>query len=427
MGNCQSSSPAIAASSDVTTAPSPSTRPDDPEADFYESLAKCQSSLHKMKQAGFHDELNQGRMAMGRLVHDQELFPPGTIDAFLDQDKTWTGKILTFLPEADIASVALVNKKMNKLAKGVLSKVRDSRLCSLNRDTYCSVAFYNIPCAEHWLKHWLTHDSPGKFPCSQYVCDAIAKLGKTAVLKWARSKEFPWDETTCNEAAKNGHFDTLKWLLANGRPRDDESMCFAAAWGGHFDILKWLHEKECHWNAATCHLAAEQGHLHILKWAHQNGCLWCEQTCMYAAVGGHLHILKWLREHGCPWDENTTDEAIYNHNGDFELLKWAHNNGCPLPAKSYCILEWAHQNGYPWDSQACINAAIGGHLHILKWLGANGCPWNYETTAEAASKGHFDVLKWAYENGCLLDLDACLDLVPSDRLDMLQWLRGIDT
>ena len=79
------------------------------------------------------------------------------------------------------------------------------------------------------------------------------------------------------------------------------------------------------------------------------------------------------------------------------------------------ILKWANDGSISWKEgpDACVGAALGGHLEVLKWARENGCPLNERVTHAACEGGHIELLKWLKEQGCpfngLVSRQAAMD------------------
>lgn len=160
-------------------------------------------------------------------------------------------------------------------------------------------------CTEARLRYCL---GLGLSPRSAAVCDAIARLGKPDLLRWARRAGFPWGARTCAAAAEAGNVETIEWMRLSGCPWDKQT-CHRAAFGGQLRVLLWARLNGCPWDAETCASAARQGHLSVLSWLRENRCPWDERTCAEAAAGGHLRVLEWARDRRCPWNAKTCEKV----------------------------------------------------------------------------------------------------------------------
>ena len=297
---------------------------------------------------------------------------------------------------------------------------------------------------------------------SERVCDAAARHGHLALLKWLRENDFRMGPNVCAKAAKGGHLNVLLWVSTKCRKHDKWTFAAAAsgghmhilqrlegqfwtqdidtaaiaaaqaghlhilewlmnhrlyiplgtsasllaALGGHWHIVRWLHEKGHPWDERTCHVIAERGNLEMLQWARANGCPWDERVCASAASRGDLEMLQWARANRCPWDERTAPKALLG--GHLHILKWALHRGCPqgevtCDRAAECgylpILVWLRRKGYPWSAQTCVMAAQGGHLYVVRWALAHGCPYDRAVSVKAAHGGHWDVVEWLRSNG----------------------------
>jgi hypothetical protein len=75
-----------------------------------------------------------------------------------------------------------------------------------------------------------------------------------------------------------------------------EGYCLRLARLGRLAMLRWARRQNCPWNKWICAYAALGGHLEVVQWARANGCPWDETTCSSAARGGHLEVLQWARQ-----------------------------------------------------------------------------------------------------------------------------------
>ena len=95
-----------------------------------------------------------------------------------------------------------------------------------------------------------------------------------------------------------------------------------------------------------------------------------------------LEFLKWAIEvKHCEWDERTINQATFK--GNLEMLKYCFSNDCPFDGQ-----------------QACLQAAIGGHLDCLRLLFDKVKPsrdTEMEVGMQAAGKGHTDIVKYLVE------------------------------
>ncbi len=95
-----------------------------------------------------------------------------------------------------------------------------------------------------------------------------------------------------------------------------------------------------------------------------------------------LEFLKWAIEvKHCEWDERTINQATFK--GNLEMLKYCFSNDCPYDGQ-----------------QACLQAAIGGHLDCLRFLFDKVNPsrdTEEKAAMQAACSGHVDILKYFVE------------------------------
>ncbi|CAB9531098.1 ankyrin repeat protein [Seminavis robusta] len=191
----------------------------------------------------------------------------------LDQKDVFLDNIRPFVGMGHYATVAGVNKEMKDLYEKFCNSVGDPPkvLLSANekrpatsKDTFLSVGFCNVSCAEYWHND----DNTCKAPKNMFVCRHIAKVG-VHVLP---SSNGPERRDTCG---MNKRVLVLLRLQS-------------------FEVLKSGPCKCCPWDRRTCCAAAKHGHFDILKWGHENGCKWDIQTCSCAARNGHLRFEKGL-------------------------------------------------------------------------------------------------------------------------------------
>jgi hypothetical protein len=154
-------------------------------------------------------------------------------------------------------------------------------------------------------------------------------------------------------------FDLFMWRRMQALVQEGLTLTAAAARAGYVDALRWaLPADDGHalFPSVTATTAANTpaiaaalaGHLHILRWLAKRGvCVYNYHTCSGAAAAGHLNVIQWLhRRAPGDWIVCCADKAALE--GHLHILKWLHRKFGSLD-----------------NSEACLNAAIGGQLHVI--------------------------------------------------------------
>jgi hypothetical protein len=144
------------------------------------------------------------------------------------------------------------------------------------------------------------------------VCAGAARGGRLEVLKWARENGCDWDDDGCewNEtasyaAAVSGDLEVIIWAYETGCPVSGY-FCEAAAKEGHLAVLRWAWEPvrrhDFVWDELACSGAAMEGHLAVLQWlrALDPPCPWDGTTLRYAYDVGSVDVAEWALGAGCP-------------------------------------------------------------------------------------------------------------------------------
>jgi hypothetical protein len=221
----------------------------------------------------------------------------------------------------------------------------------------------------------------------------------------------PLSYIALNAVALSGRTDVLKHLLAKQQCAVPIKLSRYAARSGNLDMLRCLKtDSWCAFNCSTCAGAAEGGHLAVLKYVRSEGCEWdVASIACYAAKSGSIEAVEWLRQQ--------QDIVI-----DAEVLAWAAGAG------QTATCAHLRSTGCDWDTAACSEAALHGHLDTLRWLREHGCPWHVSDVCDnAAANGFPDVLDYVIEQGEVLDADVLTDALnwagAFNRLETAQWLR----
>jgi hypothetical protein len=166
-------------------------------------------------------------------------------------------------------------------------------------------------------------------------------------------------------------------------------------------------------------------------------CVFTYSTCEGAAEGGHLAVLKYVRNEGCEWD--VTSIACYAaKSGSIEVVEWLRQQQdieivvgvliWAAAAGQTAMCAYLHSAGFDWDTDACNEAALHGHLDTLRWLREHGCPWDVsEVCNNAAANGFPDIFDYIIERGEALDAALLTDALnwagAYNQLRAAQWLR----
>jgi len=190
---------------------------------------------------------------------------------------------------------------------------------------------------------------------------------------------------------------------------DETKFCLRVARTNKLELLKWIREeKKCEWDRRTMRAAAKQGNLEMVKYCGANECPIDADSCAFAVVYGHLKILKYFirRQVIAPWQEISARAA---ENGHLHILKYL-----------------AKYN-WQYNTSACSNAALNGHLDCLAFLHERArAPWDWRTAAWAAGNGHLHILKYLLE--CeyeVFDKKACQYAAAGGHLDCLKCLHEV--
>ena len=189
-----------------------------------------------------------------------------------------------------------------------------------------------------------------------YICSSIS------LLKWSRAHGYEWDTFTCDAAAKNGFLASLKYLHENDC-KWDRSTCDYAAENGRLACLKYLHENGCPWSANTCVEAAENDHLDCLKYLHENNCEWDTVTCKFAAENGSLDTLKYAHKYGCPWDgcSGCGHATLSGHDNNVQKR-------CPYCERVFSSYGFMRLHARIYCEMAPHKTKLPNHSDFLKWM-----------------------------------------------------------
>jgi hypothetical protein len=120
--------------------------------------------------------------------------------------------------------------------------------------------------------------------------------------------------------------------------------------------------------------------------------------------------------------------------GHLDALAWLHSRGCPW-GSWICfnaaegghleVLRYAHEHGCPLSDHICYIAAAGGHLEVLRYAHEHGCPWDSFVCYNAALAGHLEVLRYAHEHGCPWDCVTCYAAAAQGHLEVLRYAHEL--
>lgn len=97
------------------------------------------------------------------------------------------------------------------------------------------------------------------------------------LFDWAWDNGCPRPDDTatlCVDAVDRGYLKALRHVRHVKGVEWDARTCEAAARLGHLAVVKWAHSEGCPWNEGVCASAAREGRLDILVWARRHGCPW---------------------------------------------------------------------------------------------------------------------------------------------------------
>jgi hypothetical protein len=148
------------------------------------------------------------------------------------------------------------------------------------------------------------------------------------------------------------------------------------SWGGSIRCCSWRPEGWILDDVACAGAAAAGGHLEMIRWLAGRG----RVPTAPPRSTGHLHVLEWAAANGCAAPANACLEAAVA--GHMQVLRW--------------LLQTQPR---PWhdalDVHCCRFAAQRGDLAMLQLLRAHGCPWDLRTGDAATRGGHCHILAWA--------------------------------
>jgi len=141
------------------------------------------------------------------------------------------------------------------------------------------------------------------------------------------------------------------------------------------------------------------------------------------------------------WGKDEKSRYFLNYSGFSKSALWfgGHGRGyygglsynSPLRLEEAClwaavgghmdVLKWLHSTGSRMDETTCAGAAGGGNLEVLRWAREQGCQWDRLTCAFALIFGHVEVLRWARGHDCPWDKHTCFSA--TGRLETLRWAR----
>lgn len=280
-------------------------------------------------------------------------------------------------------------------------------------------------------------------PCPR-MCSIAASEGRLQLLRWLRDRGCSWEDgvSVYSLAARGGHEDVLEWLyqqdVVGGEVWDRDTVVRDAAWSGNFGLLRALIEDHgacmAPWSGIAEGVATHAGCLPTLEWLHRNGhyvdfegrvllraaargdlgtMAWARsvqtgtmqrapswtQVCERAAAHGHVEVLeaalRWsdLGLSGVMdyegWTLGDENDNVYSHamaRGDVRMMAWALRMSPPDRLKGHAAMRRTSED-------ACVTAAMSGHLGMLLWLHERGYACGHETFEEAASRGDVDMMR----------------------------------
>ena len=205
----------------------------------------------------------------------------------------------------------------------------------------------------------------------------------------------------------------IAWACENGCHWSDR-LAVRAASGGHEEALNYLYMfRDFEWNPEVPAAAAGNGRLETLAWLHANGVsrVWDQWTCNRAAAHGHLDCLEFAFNRNCPFSNSGLNEAA--RNGHYVCVEF-------MLTQNARDRRWRRE-----ESEACADAALGGHIRILQLLREYHLPWGKAVPEGSAIGGHLDCLKWLIEQGCPVHLESCFYYAAMNgRVNILHWIAS---
>jgi ankyrin repeat protein len=126
---------------------------------------------------------------------------------------------------------------------------------------------------------------------------------------------------------------------------------------------------------------------------------------------GELAICEFLVAEQCPWSTEACEEAA--RGGHLEIVRLLRESGCPWDVHTICeqaaesgsveVLQYLVQQGCILTSEVTCAAADEGYTQLCKFLRGEQCPWDAIACRSAALNGHVDTLRWLREHGAPFD------------------------
>ena len=320
---------------------------------------------------------------------------------------------------------------------------------------------------------------------TESLCNNLALLGYSEILKIAHSCGYSWSSQTLYNAATHNaatpeHLECFIFAHTHGCPSNFDHKIFKSiinmiSMNGNLPFLKYLYENrdkfdiefnesyyknsyepnfwnedeeydayefhldaiqkrtwdQNYWNEVTNN-AAIKGHIHILEYAIENKFPIFSNTCNTACNNGHIEYLKFAHANGCMLD---TCKILYHlpNTISLEIIIFLHELGCILNKKlgfnaiatnNIAILNYVCQNiifNKDDIQKLFIDAVKYNNLECIQCLHSFKYEWISDIYYLAAQGGKLDIIKYAYESGCPWHIRTCEGAAENGHLNILKY------
>jgi hypothetical protein len=257
----------------------------------------------------------------------------------------------------------------------------------------------------------------------QYIAGMYASI---PTLELAEELDMTFCNSVVNGAADSGRVSIVNHLLQGRQHLVRGVDGYRAAQNGDVDMLKSLTQNGCMFTSSTCNTAATSGQLLALQYILSTlDCTCNNASCerydwlthsaiQEAALGGNIEMVNWLQQQ--------------QHRVEVEMHEHAMLCAASAGHIAMCAYLHLHLQHCPWSTEACKNAARGGHADTLRCLHELGYPWNESTICiTAASSGTVAVMEYLLQQGVVLTAAQLTEMLNAagahNHMHAAQWLR----